>query len=121
MFPIEAALLEGRESGWRAAELGEQVIRLVFASPHWVRRIELLFVEEELERVQQFVLRWKPENSNTYRDILRQQFVFSPGGATREFERYTVGLEALQELELRITPDLGGKETFATLRSLRLA
>ena len=31
--PIEAALVPGGESGWRAAQPGEQTIRLIFDQP----------------------------------------------------------------------------------------
>lgn len=32
--PIEAALLPGRGSGWRASAPGKQTIRLLFTRPH---------------------------------------------------------------------------------------
>ena len=55
--PIEAALIPGRGSGWRAARAGKQVIRLLFDKPQRIRRIHLLFCEDQKERTQEFVLR----------------------------------------------------------------
>src|SRR5262245_34468655 len=76
--PIEAALLAGEDSGWRAAQPGEQTIRLVFDRPQRLTRIWLLFVEPDTVRTQEFVLRWSQDGGRTFREILRQQWNFSP-------------------------------------------
>jgi len=55
-YPIESALIPGTGSGWRAAQPGEQTIRLRFDGPLRVRRIHLLFHEEQQGRTQEFVL-----------------------------------------------------------------
>ena len=49
---IEFALLQGRGSGWRAAEPGKETIRLLFEHPQLIRRIRLSFVESVMERTQ---------------------------------------------------------------------
>lgn len=77
-YPIEAALLPGGGSGWRAAEGGEQTIRLIFDQPRSLRRILLHFVEAEAERTQEFVLRWSGDGGRSFRELVRQQFTFSP-------------------------------------------
>jgi hypothetical protein len=59
-FLIESALA-GRSPGWRAAEAGEQVIRLLFDQPMPLQRIRLEFSEAETERTQEFTLRWARE------------------------------------------------------------
>src|SRR3712207_2728675 len=85
--PIEHALLPGGSddaSGWRAAAPGEQTVRLVFDRPQKLSRVSLLFVEHERERSQEFVLRYSPDGGRTFRDIVRQQWNFSPHGSTRE-------------------------------------
>src|SRR4051794_33641988 len=76
--PVEDALLPGAESGWRAAQPGEQIIRLLFDEPQRLRRATLLFVENERERTQEFVLRWSPDGGRSFQDIVRQQWNFSP-------------------------------------------
>jgi hypothetical protein len=44
-YPIESALLPGTGSGWRAAQSGEQTIRLLFDEPLRLKRIQLVFQE----------------------------------------------------------------------------
>ncbi len=119
--PIESALLPGRGSGWRAAGPGKQTIRLCFARPQPLRRIALNFVEPDSERTQEYVLRWSPDNGQSFRDIVRQQWVFSPHGATSESEDYAVELPAVTVLELGIVPDISGGAAIASLAQWRLA
>ena len=119
--PIESALIENNDSGWRANEPGEQTIRLVFDNPQKISRIQLLFEEAERERTQEFVLRWSPGNGDTSREIVRQQYNFSPAMNTRELEDYTVNLDGVLILEMSITPDISGGNTRASLARLRLA
>ena len=119
--PIEAALIPGFGSGWRAAQAGEQTIRLLFDEPQRVKNIQLLFHEDQQVRTQEFVLRWSPDAGQSYRDIVRQQYNFSPAVMTREFEDYTVDLIGLTALELRIVPDISGGDSHASVAQLRIA
>ena len=119
--PIESALLPGRTSGWRAAVPGKQTIRLVFAHPQRLQRIWLNFVEPRTERTQEYVLRWSPDSGQSFREIVRQQWNFSPQGATSETEDHHVELPAVTVLELSIIPDTSGGNAFASLAQLRLA
>jgi len=121
VHPIESALLPGRSSGWRAAEPGEQTIRLLFAHPQRLRRIWLEFVEPVTERTQEFVLRWSQDGGQSFREIVRQQWNFSHQGATRETEDHRVDLPGVAVLELRIIPDISGGHAHASLAQLRLA
>lgn len=118
--PIESALIPpGAQSGWLAAQPGEQTIRLIFHEPQRIKRIWLLFTETETERTQEFVLRWSPDG-RSYREIVRQQWNFSPGGATREAEDYHVSLSGVSALELIIVPDKAGGDARASLTELRM-
>ena len=49
-YPVESALVEEESRGWRAAESGTQTIRLIFDQPQSLRRISLVFEENETER-----------------------------------------------------------------------
>ena len=118
--PAEGALLPGSESGWRAAYPGEQTLRLVFDKPMRIRRIRLVFIETERERIQEFVLRWSPDEGQSFREIVRQQWNFSPPHTTRELEDYQVELTGVTTLELSIMPDKSGGEARASLSQLRL-
>lgn len=120
--PVESALVPGAAAGWRAAGPGEQTLRLLFDEPLSLRRIFLLFREEQegTPRTQEFVLSWAADDQ-PYREIVRQQFNFSPAGATREVEDFRVELDGVRALELKIVPDISGGAARATLEQLRLA
>jgi hypothetical protein len=122
-YPIESALLGGENGncGWRAANPGTQIIRLIFDEPQTLRRIWLVFEDRENTRTQEFVLRWSPDIGRSFREIVRQQWNFSPPGSVREIEDYTVDLSEVEVLELIIVPDQGDCEARSSLRSLRLA
>jgi uncharacterized protein (DUF736 family) len=120
-YPIEAALIPNIGSGWRAAQPGEQMIRLLFDAPLRLRRIHLMFNEDEQERTQEFVLRWSPDGGQSYREIVRQQYNFSPPEGVRKVEDYDVDLDGVTALELRIVPDISGGSARASLAQLRVA
>jgi hypothetical protein len=121
-YPVESALVSGETEGWRAADSGTQTIRLVFDVPQRIRRIWLVFEETEAARTQEFVLRWFSDGGHSFREIVRQQWNFSPPETTRETEDYRVDLSGVTVLELVIVPDKSrAAATPASLRSLRLA
>lgn len=120
-YPVEAALLLGESSGWRASQSGEQRLRLIFDQPQTLKRIYLVFDEQAWERTQELVLRWSPQGNSPSQEIVRQQFNFSPPGTVREVEDYTVNLSGVGALELQIKPHVGGGEAIASLMQLRLA
>jgi hypothetical protein len=120
-YPVEGALLPGRIEGWRAAEPGVQTIRLLFDEPAHVRRIFLHFEDARRARTQEYILRWSADEGQNYREVVRQQWNFSPDGTTTETEDYAVDLPAVTVLELVITPDVSGGDAIASLEQLRLA
>ena len=120
-FPIESALVSRTGPGWRAAEKGKQIIRIVLDNPRTLRRIRLEFSETEIERTQEFTLRWSDEAAGSFREIGRQQWNFSPQGSTSEVEDYQVLLKNLSVLELTLKPDLTPDNAFATLARCRVA
>ena len=120
-YPIESALQETENRGWRAAKPGAQTIRLIFDEPQRLRRIWLVFEDSENTRMQEFVLRWSSDNGNSFREIVRQQWNFSPPDSIRETEDYAVELSAVTVLELSIVPDKSGGAVRASLANFRLA
>ncbi|HBN07410.1 MAG TPA: carbohydrate-binding protein [Cyanobacteria bacterium UBA8530] len=120
-YPIESALLLDGGPGWRAASPGEQTIRLVFAEPQRLRRIWLQFIEGDVQRTQEFSLRWSPDKGESLLDIVRQQWNFSPSGATTETEDQKVDIDGVTLLELKIIPNISGGNDRASLAQLRLA
>src|SRR6266699_558267 len=91
-FPIESSLSIERGQGWRAAEPGAQTIRLLFDEPQELKRISLVFEEDEITRAQEFVLPALSNPGGPFREIARHQWNFSPPTSTREIEEYRVEL-----------------------------
>ena len=122
-LPIENALgtsPDGNERGWRATSPGPKTITLGFDGPQHIRRIFLHFIERETENAQEFALRYSSAKE-TDREIVRQQWTFSPTGSAQEIEDYAVQLESVTKLELVSDPDRGRGHCLATLDALRLA
>ena len=119
-YPIESALVPPSKHGWRAAEPGEQRIRLIFDQPQQITRVLLVFEEHERAKSHEFVLRWSESVDGSCTEIVRQQWNFSPTGSTTEIEHYAVDLDAVSVLELVIRPDLRRPEAVASLASWRL-
>jgi hypothetical protein len=101
---IERAFECHGTGGWRAADPGEQRIRVVFDEPTPLHRIYLSFREPALQRTQEFALNWQGPNDGSTHEILRQQWNFDPAGSTEEVENYDVSLEAVASIELIIPP-----------------
>ncbi|SRR6266567_532980 len=120
-FPIESSLSIEPRQGWRAAQPGTQTIRLVFDEPQELKRISLVFEEKEMTRTQEFVLRASSNPGGPFREIVRQQWNFSPPTSTREIEEYSVELSDVGLLELTVVPDISGMAVRASLKSLRLS
>jgi len=119
--PIESALLAEAGSGWRAAVPGQQTIRLLFAQPQQLRRIRVRFVETAVQRTQEYLLRWSGDAGQSFREIVRQQWNFSPEGSVTQTGEHRVDLSGVTVLELIITPDIGNEHALASLAELRIA
>lgn len=118
--PVEGALLsDGR--GWRADMPGTQTIRLLFDHPQTIHLIRLVFKEEDFARTQEFVLRWLPSGAGSWKDVVRQQWNFSPPNTVEECEEYKVQLSSATALELSIKPDISLGASRASLYRLQVA
>lgn len=120
-YPIEAALTAASGAGWRAATVGAQTIRLWFDQPLHLNCIQLTFDEHEHMRTQEFVLRWSVDGGQSYQEVVRQQYTFSPPTTTHEVESYQVDLAGVTVLELYLVPDISGGPVPAMLTTLQLA
>jgi len=118
---IEAPLAPDGTGSWRASESGEQFIRLIFDQPTDIGSIILEFSEATLTRTQEFVLAYTAQGDSDSKEIVRQQFCFSPPDTTRQKEEYSVELGGVTMLELRIVPDISGGPVCASLKQLRLS
>ena len=122
-FPIEHALGKTAQQGWRAATTGPQVIKLFFDEPQTLRRLQVHFVERTAERSQEFAV--FAGVGTELREVVRQQWNFSPHGTTEELEDFAVDLHGVTALELRIDPDRSHdpaqSQHRASLQALKLA
>lgn len=123
-FPIEHALGKTPGTGWRAGSKGPQVIKLFFDEPQSIRRIYVHFIDTSAERSQEFAIYAGPSESEL-REVVRQQWNFSPNGNNEEVEDFTVALQEITAMELRIDPDRSHdpaqSQHYASLQSLKLA
>jgi hypothetical protein len=120
-FPIESAFVFGDSRGWRAAAPGSQTIRLIFDQPQKLKCISLIFEENDTQRTQEFVLQWSTDGGLSVKEIVRQQWTFSPPTSTREIEEYEVDFSNVTLLELLIKPNISGGPDRASLKNLRLS
>src|SRR6266700_3483610 len=120
-FPIESSISNQPRQGWRADEAGAQTIRLVFDEAQELKRISLVFEEDEVVRTQEFVLRASSNPGGPFQEIVRQQWNFSAPSSTREVEDFRVELSDVTVLELTIVPNVSGGTARASLKSLRLS
>lgn len=123
-FPIEQAIGKKVTTGWRASSMGPQVIRLHFDEPLTIKRIQLHFIDRAAERSQEFALLVNGSDG-AMREVVRQQWAFSPGGSTEEIEDYALALTGVTVLELQIDPDRShhpaDSQNYASLMSLKIA
>ena len=119
-FLIESSFSIEPRQGWRSAEPGAQTIRLIFDQPQELKRISLVFEEDEMTRTQEFVLRALSNPGGPFREIVRQQWNFSAPMSTLEIEEYRVELSEVTVLELTIVPDISGGAARASLKTLHL-
>jgi hypothetical protein len=120
-YPIESALNPAGGAGWQAAESGPQTLRLLFDEPLPIRHVHLEFHEDQRQRTQEFVLRCSLDSGRSWREIVRQQYNFSPPDSCREVEEYSVNLAGVTTLELGIIPEISGGDVRASLARLLLA
>lgn len=117
--PVENVLYPDRETGWRAGEPGRQIVRVTFGRPTNIRHIQLTFRESQLTRTQEFTLSCTVPGGER-REVIRQQWTFSPQGSTEEVEDYRVTLDDVVVLELAINPEISNRGVHASLFRLRI-
>ena len=90
-----------------------------FDQPQAISRLVYEVEEAEREGTQEVRVEASKDGGRTYRQILVQEFVFSPGGATYQREEQRFNLRQVSHLRLTIFPNKNGSGT-ATLTALRL-
>jgi F5/8 type C domain len=105
-------------SRWIAAESGEQTLILAFDAPQAIRKILVEVEELSISRTQEIAVSISQDGGRTYRELVRQEYNFSPPGTTLEHEEWSIKADAISHLQLRIKPDKGGQAGRATLTML---
>ena len=105
---------------WVAGEPGEQALILAFDAPQAIRRVVLEVEEREVARTQELQLAVSGDGGLTYRELLRQEYNFSPPGTTFEREDWAVVAVGVTHLRLQIKPDKADCPCRATITSLVL-
>jgi hypothetical protein len=108
-------------SRWIADGTGEQALILVFDSPQTIRKVSLEVEELSVSRTQELSASVSSDGGRTYRELVRQEFTFSPPSTSFEREVWSVAAEGVTHLRIDIKPDKGGRVGQATLTSLSLA
>ena len=106
---------------WSADRPGEQTIEIRFHHPTTVRHLRVVSSELESSRTQEMTVWASLHRGERHREVLRQQFNFSPNGATQQVEQYAVQLEDVSTIQLRIVPSIDGRQAVARVSELRVA
>jgi len=95
--------------------------RIVLEFDHAQRISRLVYEVEECwqPRTQEVRVEVSSDHGRAYRQVLVQEYTFSPQGATFQHEDLRLDLSAITHLSLTIVPNKGGSGV-ATLTSLRL-
>lgn len=105
---------------WAGAQADTtECIELEFDPAQEISRLIYEVEESRVERTQQVRVEISTDRGRIYRQVLAQDFNFSPHGAT--FQREEIGLDAgpVTHVKLTIVPSKGGSGV-ATLTSLQL-
>ncbi len=105
---------------WLSArsDVTEQIV-LEFDKPQTISLLVYEVEERTRERTQEVRLEVSEDAGQTFRQVLVQEYTFSPAGATYQREEQRLNLHQISHLRLMIVPNKSGSGT-ATLTSLRL-
>jgi hypothetical protein len=121
--PVED-LFDGRSgpgaTRWMSArpDTLEQIV-VEFDHPQTISRLVYEVEEAIRERTQEIRVEVSEDGGRTYRQILVQEYTFSPRGATYQREEQRFNLRQVTHLRLTIVPNKNGAGT-ATITAIRL-
>jgi hypothetical protein len=122
-YPVEH-LLDGVSgpgaTRWMSArpDVIEQIV-VEFDHPQTISWLVYEVEEAIRERTQEVRVEVSEDGGQTYRQLLVQEYTFSPRGATYQREEQRLNLHQVNHLRLTIVPNKNGSGT-ATLTALRL-
>jgi hypothetical protein len=121
--PVDC-MFDGRDGPggtfWESArENTTETLLIEFDHRQIISRLIFEAEERERERTQEVRLEASSDGGDSFRQLLNQEFVFSPRGATFQREDLRIGLVDISHLRLTIVPNKNGSGR-AKLTSLRL-
>jgi F5/8 type C domain-containing protein len=105
---------------WRSARPNTtEAIVLEFDEPQHIAQLVYEVEECSVERTQELRVEVSHDHGRSFRQVLVQEFTFSPRGANYECESLSLELLNVTQLRLTIVPNKSGSGT-ASISSLRL-
>ena len=122
--PIDLAF-DGRQgpgaTHWLAGQPGPQKIIIAFDHPQTIHKVVVETEERDASRTQEMTLSISKDGGRAYRDVRRQEFTFSPGGATWEREEWVLAEPEVTHVSLVIKPDKGVHTSRASLTTFAVS
>ncbi|MDO8735343.1 MAG: discoidin domain-containing protein [Elusimicrobiota bacterium] len=94
-------------SQWLAGTSGPQVLIFKFDKPHHITEIVYEIEETKDTRTQEILLETSSDAGEKYRELVRQEYNFSPSGSTFQKEVVTVNIHGATSIKMSIKPDKG--------------
>ena len=105
-------------SQWVAGSTGPQTLLFKFDAPQHITGIIYEIEETEVARTQETCFEASSDSGAHFREILRQEYNFSPTGATFQREELNVDLPGITDLKMTIRPDKGNRDCRAKLNMI---
>ena len=100
---------------------GEQMIEIRFHHRIPVRRLRVVSSDLAESRTQEMTIWVSLRGGEQHREVVRQQFNFSPSGATVQVEEYALQLEDVSTIQVRMVPRIDGRRAVARVSKLHVA
>ena len=94
-------------SQWIAGISGPQVLIFNFDTPQHITEIVYEIEETKDTRTQEILLEASSDAGEKYRELVRQEYNFSPSGSTFQKEIVTVNIPGITNIKMTIKPDKG--------------
>ena len=120
-FPLDNIVDRSTGSGstqWVAETCGLQTLFFKFDTPQNISRIVYEIEEHEVARTQEVSLEVSTDSGAHFREILRQEYNFSPDGSTFQREELNLDLPQTTDLKMIIKPDKGDLNCRAKLNHI---
>ena len=102
-------------SQWLAGTSGPQVLIFKFDTPQHITEIVYEIEETKDTRTQEILLEASGAAADKYRELVRQEYNFSPSGSTFQKEVVTVKIPVTTSIKMTIKPDKGNASFKAKL------